>query len=208
MLAFEPMSTAGSAKVEEPMAIAPPPLLPVPPSRAAPPERRVARNVRLGPESTLPSTLTTPAAAMRIAPPVAFDAPESMVVPEASETLPLTLAVMAPPVDPLELLDAVEMMALPLSARLPPTVSAIAPPLPEPERFSAYSAPPVLTDILPLTAKAMAQALTVLSSLQLTTPLMMRFPSLKVNTPLALPSWSLDEPSSAAKVFVPVNVTS
>src|SRR5687768_14627162 len=64
--------------------------------------------------------------------------------------------------------------------------------------------------MLPLTLKDIAQALSLApeSSLQLTTPLTTRFPSLTVNTPFAVPSWSLDDPSSAANVLVPEIVTS
>ena len=83
------------------------------------------------------------------------------------------------------------------------------PPLPPPERFSANSAPPELMIRSPLTLNAMLQALSPTpSSLQLTTPLMIRLPSLTVKTPLATPSWSAAEPSSDANDCVPERVTS
>ena len=73
--------------------------MPVPPSSATS-VRRVDKMVRLGPERTLPSTLTAPPAATVRLPPRAFALPLSRVVPLPSVTVPATFAVMAPPFPP------------------------------------------------------------------------------------------------------------
>src|SRR5688572_9156824 len=59
----------------------------------------------------------------------------------------------------------------------------------------------------PLALNAIAHALVVESSLQLTVPVMTRSPSLTVNTPFARPSWSRLDPSSDANELVPETVT-